>query len=81
MRVRNPIFIDFGATLGPYFESLLGTEHWNSVFELVPRTLFVLIFESKSGRLGVSKPGLRIGGIARNICSQRLLFKDSGVDI
>ncbi len=47
--------------------------------ELVSRTLFLPTFESKSGRLGISKRGFRKECMAKTKCSQKLFFHDSWV--
>ena len=81
--VQNRRYIDFELFVGPYFESCLCTEAGNFVFlfGLVSRPLFVPIFESKFGRLGLLKQGFRIESFAKVNFSLKSLLIDFGIEI
>ena len=77
---RSPIFIDFGIVLAPHVERFWGTRGVKSSFlyRFVFRSLFAPVCDSKSGRPGLSKPGVRIKIIAKKNFSQKSFLIISG---
>ena len=77
VEVRNQIFSDLGMISRLHIVSFFGfrwVKFFFVCFGLVSRLPFASIFDSKSRRLGLPKPGFRIESIAETIFSQKSSF-------